>query len=359
MSDSNFAERVKRYRKEKGMTQQELADCLGVSNKTVSRWESGDGYPDVALLVPLANALGVTVDDLLNDEKPVRTLTKTDWQNLLSFLFALGGGLLYFLFSGTVPALLCYGVFLGGLCYGAYLQRYYAYHSRWFFGLSLMTALCVNGRFFTQTAIYCNVLRAYGGSLLALFGGNVDLNDLGGFGMGTMGFIGVVAALTLIVTAVMGVLLWRYIRSGEIKRLRLTVGKPSPHSCIPALFPIVYAALMVPRWTETTQKLALVVFLAAAAVVTVLLFRRKGRRRMIAPAAVLLALCPLMGGTVTYLSRSLNTLQWFEGHYDPNYFSIFKRPTWGTALGAAVLAALWLLLCCVHLKEKKPKEIED
>ena len=41
MSEAGFAERLKRYRREKGMTQQELADELGVSNKTISRWESG------------------------------------------------------------------------------------------------------------------------------------------------------------------------------------------------------------------------------------------------------------------------------------------------------------------------------
>ena len=64
--EAEFSERLKRYRKEKNMTQQELADALGVSNKSISRWESSGGYPDVPLLVPLARALGVSVDDLLD-----------------------------------------------------------------------------------------------------------------------------------------------------------------------------------------------------------------------------------------------------------------------------------------------------
>ena len=64
--EPDFSERLKNYRRAKAMTQQDLADQLGVSNKTVSRWESGGGYPDVPLLVPLARALGVTVDDLLD-----------------------------------------------------------------------------------------------------------------------------------------------------------------------------------------------------------------------------------------------------------------------------------------------------
>lgn len=60
--EQSFSERLKRYRKERNLTQQQLADALGVSNKSVSRWESGGGYPDVPLLVPLARALGVTAD---------------------------------------------------------------------------------------------------------------------------------------------------------------------------------------------------------------------------------------------------------------------------------------------------------
>ena len=53
-------------RKEKGMTQRELAEKLHISNKAVSRWETGAGFPDVSLLEPLAEALGVTVTELLS-----------------------------------------------------------------------------------------------------------------------------------------------------------------------------------------------------------------------------------------------------------------------------------------------------
>lgn len=84
MNEQEFAQRLRQYRKNKGMTQQELADQLGVSNKTVSRWESGS-YPDVTTLVALARVLGVTVDELLDPKTSVRTLEKSDWQNLLSY----------------------------------------------------------------------------------------------------------------------------------------------------------------------------------------------------------------------------------------------------------------------------------
>ena len=56
---------IKQLREEKGMTQAELAEKLSVSDKAVSRWETGRGYPDITLIEPLASALGVSVSELL------------------------------------------------------------------------------------------------------------------------------------------------------------------------------------------------------------------------------------------------------------------------------------------------------
>lgn len=56
-------------RREKGMTQKELAALLHVSDKTVSRWEVGDGSPDLALIPVLAEIFGVTCDELLRGER--------------------------------------------------------------------------------------------------------------------------------------------------------------------------------------------------------------------------------------------------------------------------------------------------
>lgn len=55
-------------RKDAGMTQQEVADRLGVSNKTISKWESGGGFPDITILPALAELYGVTADDILAGE---------------------------------------------------------------------------------------------------------------------------------------------------------------------------------------------------------------------------------------------------------------------------------------------------
>lgn len=56
-------------RKAKNLTQRQLADALSISDKTVSKWETGKGLPDVSLMLPLCRALEITVNDLLTGEK--------------------------------------------------------------------------------------------------------------------------------------------------------------------------------------------------------------------------------------------------------------------------------------------------
>ena len=59
---------IRTLRKEKNMTQQELADKLGVSDKAVSKWENGRGLPDYSLLSPLCELLEVTPSELIKGE---------------------------------------------------------------------------------------------------------------------------------------------------------------------------------------------------------------------------------------------------------------------------------------------------
>ena len=59
---------IKQLRESRNMTQTELAEQLGVSNKTISKWETGKGLPDISLLQPLAQALGISVIELMNGE---------------------------------------------------------------------------------------------------------------------------------------------------------------------------------------------------------------------------------------------------------------------------------------------------
>ena len=59
---------IKQLREGRNLTQAQLAEELGVSSKTVSKWETGKGLPDISLLQPLAQALGISVIELMNGE---------------------------------------------------------------------------------------------------------------------------------------------------------------------------------------------------------------------------------------------------------------------------------------------------
>ena len=60
---------IAELRKEQGLTQQQLADRLDISNKTVSKWETGKGLPDVGLMLPLCGLLGISVNELLSGQR--------------------------------------------------------------------------------------------------------------------------------------------------------------------------------------------------------------------------------------------------------------------------------------------------
>ncbi|MGN0413745.1 MAG: helix-turn-helix domain-containing protein [Lachnospiraceae bacterium] len=69
MNQEKISYFIQQTRKEHGMTQKELADKLGISDKTVSKWETGKGMPDMDFLVPLCSALDINVNELLSGEK--------------------------------------------------------------------------------------------------------------------------------------------------------------------------------------------------------------------------------------------------------------------------------------------------
>ena len=73
---------IKTKRKEKGLTQDELAEKINVTEKAISRWETGRGTPDISLLIPLSKTLGISVSELLNgkedrqEEKNIKDIIK-------------------------------------------------------------------------------------------------------------------------------------------------------------------------------------------------------------------------------------------------------------------------------------------
>ena len=69
---------IKQLREKRNMTQMDLAERIGVSSKAVSKWETAKGLPDISLLQPLAQALGISVIELMNGEYIVNQNTSAN-----------------------------------------------------------------------------------------------------------------------------------------------------------------------------------------------------------------------------------------------------------------------------------------
>lgn len=69
MNQKQTGKFIAELRRERGLTQKELADKLLLSDKTVSKWEQGRGLPEISLLLPLCDELGITVNELLSGKR--------------------------------------------------------------------------------------------------------------------------------------------------------------------------------------------------------------------------------------------------------------------------------------------------
>ena len=78
----HFAENLQKLRKQKGLTQEELAAALFVSRTAVSKWESGRGYPNIDSLKAIAKFFSVTIDELLSTDE-VLTIEVGEQKNQL------------------------------------------------------------------------------------------------------------------------------------------------------------------------------------------------------------------------------------------------------------------------------------
>lgn len=373
--EHTFGERLKKYRQEKRLTQQELADLLGVSNKTISRWESDGGFPDVPVLVPLARALGVTVDDLLDGERPIRAMSRGDWQSLLSFAFALGGGVLFFLLDLFMPAALCWLAYLVCMAYGVYLQKYYAYQSRWFFPANVIVNLSVNFSIAGKVIPAVIALRAtltpaitqvnideFYARLLWWLAQNQLLVPLMAF------------ALAIVMTVVTQriVLRWSkgslYRKIGIGYRLRLGLCRPTARKLLPLLIPVTVTLFWYITGREGRTPSAYMAqmgqfkwVIALCTLFCLVLFWKKGCRGMLLPAWGLTALCaryrllaPVTQKVVANWNRRIFD---YEAGMNPDVYTRFTQ--WGKELVIlAVLAALaYLVFCVIHIDTRpEPKE---
>jgi len=79
MNQEKIGKFILELRKEKNMTQKELSEKIGVTDRAISKWENGRGMPDLSLLIPLCDALEISINELLSGKK----LDKRDYQEKL------------------------------------------------------------------------------------------------------------------------------------------------------------------------------------------------------------------------------------------------------------------------------------
>ena len=88
--NQKIAKNLTNYRKAAGLTQAELAEKINYSDKSVSKWESGNGIPDVYTLVQIAELYGVSVNAFLGEEAPQFERKKTKGLHTLIMLLSVG-----------------------------------------------------------------------------------------------------------------------------------------------------------------------------------------------------------------------------------------------------------------------------
>ena len=87
-----FHEKLQELRKNRGLTQEELAEALYVSRTAISKWESGRGYPSIDSLKEISNYFSISIDDLLSTEKLLsiaKRENQTNIQNMCNLLFGM------------------------------------------------------------------------------------------------------------------------------------------------------------------------------------------------------------------------------------------------------------------------------
>ena len=76
MDQQRIGSFLKKLRKEKNLTQEQLAEQLNISGRTISRWETGTNMPDISLLVELANFYDVSIPEIIDGERKSETINE-------------------------------------------------------------------------------------------------------------------------------------------------------------------------------------------------------------------------------------------------------------------------------------------
>ena len=155
-------------RKEKQITQQQLADKLNITNKAVSKWEAGNGFPDISLLAELAGILDVSVDEILRAEKNQKVIPMKDDVDTVTMnekvMNPNAAAVLYYMVHKSIikfkiMSLISIILSIGGIGIQYFIWRETKDLSGWLFGLWL--EICSGGIYFYFRTIMRNQIRDY------------------------------------------------------------------------------------------------------------------------------------------------------------------------------------------------------
>ncbi len=74
----NFSEKIKEIRKKQNLTQEQFAERIFVSRNAVAKWESNRGYPDIQNLITISELFGISLDDLIKNDKKLKNKITLD-----------------------------------------------------------------------------------------------------------------------------------------------------------------------------------------------------------------------------------------------------------------------------------------
>ncbi|MGN0317783.1 MAG: helix-turn-helix domain-containing protein [Lachnospira sp.] len=104
---------IKQLREKNGLTQSELAERLNVSDKTISKWETAKGYPDITLLEPIAKTFGVSVTELISGNTVSNMNVSSNVSRSKFYVCPVCGNVIHVMGEAAIS---CHGISLSPLC---------------------------------------------------------------------------------------------------------------------------------------------------------------------------------------------------------------------------------------------------
>ena len=150
MNQEKIGKFILELRKQKGLTQKELAEKIGVSDKTISKWECGNSIPDISYLEALCNSLDISVNELLSGERlSQESYSEKAEENIMALMkeneINKKGNLTRIIF-GSIFAIMPFGIAM--LCSGGGMSmwmNYYDFPSILMLGLLYIAIVLLSG----------------------------------------------------------------------------------------------------------------------------------------------------------------------------------------------------------------------